>query len=82
MKNYLNNAFLKSKQNSNMPIVKALLKYDQSNFYLLILEYVEPEYLITRETFYITQIIPYYNVLKQGYSSVACKASDETKNAF
>lgn len=41
----------KSKQNSNMPIVKALLKYDQSNFYLLILEYVEPEYLITRETF-------------------------------
>jgi group I intron endonuclease len=79
MKNYLNNAFLKSKQNSNMPIVKALLKYDQSNFSLLILEYVEPEYLITRETFYITQIIPYYNVLKQGYSSVACKATEETK---
>jgi hypothetical protein len=49
MRNYLNNApaglsrggvappgqaFLKSKQNNNMPIVKALLKYDQSNFSL------------------------------------------------
>jgi len=34
MRNYLNNAFLKSKLNNNMPIVKALLKYDQSNFSL------------------------------------------------
>jgi hypothetical protein len=41
MRNYLNNSFLKSKQNVNSPIVKALLKYDQSNFSLLILEYVE-----------------------------------------
>jgi hypothetical protein len=32
MKNYLNKIFLKSRQNSNMPIVKALLKYGQSNF--------------------------------------------------
>jgi hypothetical protein len=32
MRNYLNNAFLKSKLNNNMPIVKALLKYDQTNF--------------------------------------------------
>lgn len=34
MRNYLNNTFLKSKQNTNMPIVKALLKYDQSKFTL------------------------------------------------
>jgi hypothetical protein len=64
MKNYLNNAFFKSKQNNNMPIIKALLKYDQSNFSLFILEYVESEYLIDIETFYITHFIPYYNVLK------------------
>jgi hypothetical protein len=32
MKNYLNNTYLKNKNNSNMPIVKALLKYDQFNF--------------------------------------------------
>lgn len=79
MRNYLNKAFLKSKQNDNMPITKALLKYDQSNFTLLIIEYVEPEFLVTRETFYITHIIPYYNVLKQGYSSLGYKHTEETK---
>jgi len=79
MRNYLNNTFLKSKQNLNMPIVKALLKYDQSNFTLLILEYVETESLTIRETYYITLFIPYYNVLKQGYSSLGYKHTEETK---
>lgn len=79
MRNYLNNTFLKSKQNINMPIVKALLKYDQSNFSLWILEYVEPNNLTIRETFYITQLMPYYNVLKQGYSSLGYKHTKETK---
>ena len=80
MRNYLNNAFLKSKQNSNMPIVKALLKYDQSNFSLWILEYADYSTLTIRETFYITLIMPYYNVLKQGYSSLGYKHTEETKN--
>lgn len=80
MRNYLNKAFLKSKQNANMPITKALLKYDQSNFTLLILEYVEPISLTARETFYITYVMPYYNVLKQGYSSLGYKHTEETKN--
>jgi group I intron endonuclease len=79
MKNYLNTAFLKSRQNVNMPIVKALLKYDQSNFTLLILEYVESDMLTVRETYYITSVIPYYNVLKQGYSSLGYKHTEETK---
>jgi group I intron endonuclease len=79
MKNYLNKTFLKNNKNANMPIVKALLKYDQSNFSLLILEYVGPEYLTSRETFYITRIIPYYNVLKQGYYSLGYKHTQETK---
>ena len=79
MRNYLNNTFLKSKQNVNMPIVKALLKYDQSNFALLILEYVEPESITVRETFYITHVMPYYNVLKQGYSSLGYIHTVETK---
>ena len=78
-RNYLNKAFLKSKQNINMPITKALLKYDQSNFCFLILEYVEPVSLTARETFYITHIMPYYNVLKQGYSSLGYKHTEETK---
>jgi group I intron endonuclease len=79
MRNYLNKAFLKSKQNRNTPITKALLKYDYSNFSLLILEYVEPTYLTVRETFYIIHILPYYNVLKQGYSSLGYKHTEETK---
>lgn len=76
MKNYLNNTFIKNK---NMPITKALLKYDQSNFSLLILEYVEAELLTIRETFYIVNFVPYYNVLKQGYSSLGYKHTEETK---
>jgi len=79
MRNYLNNNFLKSKQNSNMPIVKALLKYGQYNFSLLILEHVESSSLTIRETYYITLVMPYYNVLKQGYSSLGYKHTKETK---
>ena len=79
MRNYLNTTFLKSKQNINMPIVKALLKYNQESFTLLILEYVEPNCLTKRETYYITHVMPYYNVLKQGYSSLGYKHTEETK---
>ena len=82
MRNYLNNTFLKSKQNMNMPIVKALLKYNQSNFSLLILEYVEHsaiETLTVKETFYITHLVPFYNVLKQGYSSLGYRHTENTK---
>lgn len=79
MRNYLNKAFLSSKENANMPITKSLLKYDYSNFSLLILEYAKPEFLTSRETFYITQVIPYYNVLKQGYSSLGYTHTEETK---
>ena len=32
-----------------------------------------------RETFYITKLIPYYNVLKTGYSSLGYKHTKETK---
>lgn len=79
VRNYLNKAFLKSKQNINMPIVKALLKYNPSNFKLLILEYVDLKILTVRETYYITYVLPYYNVLKQGYSSLGYKHTKETK---
>ncbi len=80
IKNYLNNSFLKSKQNVNMPVVKALLKYDQSSFAFFILQYVTPESLTITETFFITYVIPYYNVLKQGYSCLGYKHTEQTKN--
>ncbi|KIH86266.1 GIY COI i14 grp IB protein (mitochondrion) [Sporothrix brasiliensis 5110] len=79
MKNYLNNTFLKSRQNINMPIVKALLKYGQDNFSLYIVEYVNVESLINRETYFITSVLPHYNVLKQGYSYLGYKHTEETK---
>jgi group I intron endonuclease len=79
MKNYLNNSYLQSKKNSNMPIAKALLKYGHSNFSFWILEYVSPHKLAIRETLYITELIPYYNVLKKGYSSIGYKHTEETK---
>ena len=79
MRNYLNTSFLKSKQNINMPVIKALLKYNPSNFKLLILEFVDLKNLTIRETYYITYVLPYYNVLKQGYSSLGYKHTKETK---
>jgi group I intron endonuclease len=79
MSNYLNTTFLKNRKNNNMPIVKALLKYGQENFALLIVEYVDMENLSIRETFYITHLLPYYNVLKQGYSSLGYRHTEATK---
>lgn len=62
-----------------MPIIKALLKYDHSNFSLWILERTELNEISIRETKYITDLIPYYNVLNIGYSSIGYKHTKETK---
>ena len=70
MMNYLNTTFLKHRKNNNMPIIQALLKYGQENFAVLIIEYVDIKNLSERETYYITHLLPYYNVLKQGYSTI------------
>jgi group I intron endonuclease len=79
MRNYLNDAFLNKIKNSNMPISKALLKHGQNNFAVLIVEYVNIHELTTRETYFISQFLPYYNVLKQGYSSLGFKHTEATK---
>lgn len=79
MKNYLNKSFLKSKQNYNMPITKALLKYGYSNFSLYVIEFTKLNNLPIRETYYIMKLLPYYNVLKEGYSSLGYKHTEETK---
>ena len=79
MKSYLNNSFLKNKQNSNSPIIKALSKYGQEHFAVLIVKYVGIENLTEQETYFITNLLPYYNVLKQGYSSLGYKHTEDTK---
>jgi group I intron endonuclease len=79
MRNYLNNSFLEQSQNANMPITKALLKYGQHNFAVLIIEFADTETVNVRETYWITKLLPYYNVLKQGYSSLGYKHTEETR---
>lgn len=79
MRNYLNSTFLKNKKNNNMPIVKALFKYGNDNFALLIVEYVDIKDLAVRETHYITHLLLFYNVLKQGYCSIGYKHTEATK---
>jgi hypothetical protein len=44
-------SYLLLRQNYNMPIVKALLKYGHNNFALIIIEYVEESNLSIRETY-------------------------------
>jgi len=56
-----------------------LLKYGQDNFAALIVEYVDIKNLTVRETYYITHFLPYYNVLKQGYSSIGYKHTEATR---
>lgn len=63
-----------------MPITLALSKYGQEQFAVLIVEYVDIENLTVVETYYITSLLPYYNVLKQGYSSLGYKHTEDTKN--
>lgn len=87
MKNYLNNNFLNQKKNHNMPITKALLKYKQDNFALLIIEFVPQEKiqdLAVKETYYITKYLPYYNVAfsSTAFSSTGFKHTEETKKLY
>jgi len=79
MRNYLNTTFLKNKKNNNLPIISALLKYGHDKFAVLILEYVDIENLAIRETYYITYLLPHYNILKQGYSSIGYKQTEAIK---
>lgn len=78
MKKYFNISFLNSKKNINIPIVKALLEYDHSNFSVWILEYDVESNIAKKAILYITKIVPYYNVLKLGYPSLSYKDTEET----
>lgn len=64
---------------SNMYIYKAILKYGYSNFSLDIIEYCEPNLLISREQYYIDLLKPEYNILKVAYSFLGFKHSLSTR---
>lgn len=59
-------------------INKALLKYGHDKFKLEILEYCDKDKLMEREQFYLDQLNPSYNILKQAYSLEGFKHSAET----
>jgi len=63
----------------NSRIHSALLKYGYSNFSLDILEYCEPNILISREQYYIDLFKPEYNILKVAGNRLGFKHSEETK---
>lgn len=60
-------------------IYSALLKYDYSNFSLDIIEYCEPNILISREQYYIDLLKPVYNILKIAGSSSGYKHTFESR---
>jgi group I intron endonuclease len=62
-----------------MIIYKAILKYGHSNFKLEILEYCEPDNVVTREQHYLEQLKPEYNMLDTAGSSFGYK---HTKQAL
>src|SRR5215471_8548989 len=62
-----------------MPITKALLKYGYDKFSVIIIEYTDLNDLFNRESFWIINLIPYYNVLKYGGTSLNYKHSEATK---
>lgn len=60
-------------------IYRTLLKYGYYNFSLDILEYCEPNELISREQYYIDFLNPEYNILKKAGSILGFKHSEATK---
>lgn len=69
---------IKELKRNSRPIKDALLKYGHSNFTLEILEYSPIISLTEREQFYMDLLIPEYNILKNAYSLLGFKHSQET----
>ena len=63
---YYSLSSLKRKVKGSIIIHRALLKYGHSNFSLDIIEYCEPNELISREQYYIDILKPEYNILKKA----------------
>lgn len=79
--NYLSNSYLKSKKN-NQVFPRALLKYGQTSFALIIIEYVPITMLDIREIFWISLLKPYYNILPGGKKGGSIPHSKETKETL
>lgn len=70
---------LKSLEDGNMPIYKAILKYGHENFIFDIIEYCQPYEVIQREQYYLDNFDFSYNVLAKADSILGYKHTEETK---
>ena len=71
----INEVLSRSKSN----ILSALLKYGYSAFRLEILEYCESSQTIVREQYYLDLLLPEYNILLVGSSSLGKLHTEEVK---
>ena len=75
----INSYYQEKELNRNpRPIKDALLKYGHKKFSLEILEYCKKKDLLEREQYYLDKLNPEYNILKQAYSLLGFKHSEET----
>jgi len=78
LSDYFQDWYYKDKKNKNLIILKAILKYGMGNFVLLILDFTEKENTLTREQFWIDELKPEYNILKEAGNSKGYKHSLES----
>lgn len=76
---YSLNYLIKRVEKGSSAIYNALLKHGYSEFSLDILEYCEPNVLISREQYYINILMPEYNILKIAGSRYGTKQVESTK---
>lgn len=68
----------RNNKHSNKHLQNSYNKYGDV-FKFEILEYCNPETLMEKEQYYIDNLKPEYNILKEAYSSLGFKHSEETK---
>lgn len=77
---YYSSASLRTRLERGSSIIhRALLKHDYSKFSLDIIEYCEPDKLITREQYYLDLLKPEYNICKTAGSTLGKMHSESTK---
>jgi group I intron endonuclease len=79
LRNYFNISYLEREiKMSSSVINRALLKHGYSNFSLEILEYCDPDTVVSKEQYYFDVLRPEYNILPSAASRYGSKHSPET----
>lgn len=78
LRRYYQPSYLFYKNNTDLPICRAIKKYLINNFYLVILEFTTKENIHIREQYFMDSLNPEYNVMKiAGYRSGKEKNVDQ-----